>query len=207
MKLLLSLLLCTSVLTAQKIDPSATHFGNDEKKQRVDLFDFSGEYLHLEKVNIDAKKKMRVEVLLDGSYPALKSLAYVGSFGTIDGTLTGTFPQIEKMDFICGSSSVNLNFEGKWEKDCVISVLNNYGDVVLTLPKNVALTVTTKTGPTCKVTPCSELKKKKNLNWMHKDFYNALGASFLSKKEVERDPALVHLHFNIEVKEGHITLK
>lgn len=208
MKLFLLLLLFSTPLLAEKINPDSKSYVTIQKERRVETYDFSGDFPELEEINIDAKRKMRVEMVLNGNYPSLKDFLYVGSFGTFEGVVTGHFSKIKEMTFACGSSSVCLDFNGTWDKDCVINVHNNYGDVTLKLPQNVALTVSTKVGPTGKIVSNDKsLLKKKSLNWMHKSFCNLDGHPYLFPNEKKPpNSELVHLHFNIEVKEGVITL-
>lgn len=208
MKFFILLVVCASSLFAEKIDPQAKSYVTIQKERRVDTFDFSGTYPELEEINIDAKKKMRVEMVLNGSYPVLKDFLYVGCFGTFDGIVTGHFHAIKEMTFACGSSSCSLDFTGTWDQDCTINIKNNYGDVAIKLPENVAITLETKVGPAGKIICHNEsLLKKKTLNWMRKSFCNLSGHPYLFPNEKNPpNPDLVHLHFNIDVKEGVITL-
>lgn len=130
-------------LHALRIDPNASSFAQREKK-KVEVYDFTGDYPKLEDVDIDARKKINVELLLSGNYPLLKKINFEGGFGAVSGAITGTFPLLETVDIVCTDSLLSLNLDAKWEKECTINIAGT-GDIVLNLPKDIGLLVTIKT--------------------------------------------------------------
>lgn len=194
------------VLNAAPIDPSTAKFEVKEREKfRVDVFDFSGEYPQLENIDIDARRKKRVEMLLTGDYPILEKINYEGSFGSLIGKLTGSFANLTTVNFLCSSSAMQLDLTGNWQKDCEINIQGSTGNIVITLPKNVGLTVHTKTGPTGKVINNLELTKK-GWGWMQKTYINDISnfEKDPENKESETDP--VQIVINIEVTKAKIHL-
>lgn len=189
MKYLLVLLFISSPLFALKIDPNSSSFEMREKKERVDVFDFSGEYPQLEKIDIDGKKKRVVEFILDGSYPLLTQINYTGGFGSFKGDLTGSFPVLEKVTLACSKAVMEIDLQGQWSKKCEI-YLASQGDLRVLLPKDIPLLIHTKCAPGGKVIP-GELKRK-SFGW-------------LSKTYVRGDEPL--LIINCETKAGSIFLE
>src|SRR5687768_7027847 len=95
-------------LPAEHIDPSVSSFELRERKYRVDVFDFTGEYTLLENIDIDGRRKKRVEMFLTGAYPLLEKVNYEGSFGSVIGKLTGSFPKLAIVNFLCSSAAMQL---------------------------------------------------------------------------------------------------
>jgi hypothetical protein len=165
------LFLFSSGLWATKVDPETTSFSHhEEKRYRVDTFDFSGEYPQLENIDIDARRKKRVELNLTGEYPLLEKINYEGSFGSLAGRLTGKFSSLSSVTISCSSAAMQLDFSGKWEKNCEITIRGSTGDILLVLPKDIGVLVKTKTSPTGKVQNLS--LSKKGWGWMNKTFVN-----------------------------------
>lgn len=187
-------LLSTSSLLALKIDPSSSVYELREKKFRVDLFDFSGEYPHLENIDIDAKRKKRVEMLLTGEYPLLETINYEGTFGSMIGKFTGSFPKLTLANFVCSSATMQFDLTGDWQQSCEINIRGTTGQILVTLPKDVNVTVNTKTGPLGKVINSNLVKK----GW------GVLNKTFVNKQVP--DEAVIHLNVNIETEKGKITL-
>lgn len=193
------LVVLTSSLFAERFsaDPSARSFESSQpKKQRVDVFDFEGVYPELEHINIDARRKKNVEFNLTGAYPALEMVNYEGSFGLLSGKLTGNFPQLAVINFLCSSCAMQLDLGAAWSRSCAINIRGADEDVVLTLPKDVGLEIHTKVGIKGKVIPCDGLKKKERLGILKKTYFNELA-----------ETCPIKLIINIELAEGRIILK
>ncbi|MFC2049261.1 hypothetical protein ACFLR2_01135 [Chlamydiota bacterium] len=198
LRLFLILALLTSPLFAARFsaDTSARSFESKEpRKQRVDVYDFDGEYPELENISINAKRKKNVELHLTGDYPVLELVNYEGSFGVLSGELTGKFPQLACVNFLCSSCAMNLDLSADWSRSCEINIRGADGDVELTLPKDVGLEIHTKVALKGKVLPCEGLKKKERLGILNKTYVNDL---------VETSPIV--LKINIEVADGRIIL-
>ncbi|NGX53309.1 MAG: hypothetical protein K1000chlam4_00017 [Chlamydiae bacterium] len=187
-----TLLFCIPTLHAERIDPTLSSFEQREKKH-VDLFDFSGEYENLEDIDIDARRKKRVEVLLTGTYPVLESINYEGNFGSLTGKLSGSFPKLSLVNFLCKSAIMKLDLTGKWEHDCELNIRATAGDILLTIPTDVGVIIHTKRLPIGKVI-VNDLTKK-GLGWTKKTFINEL---------YEESP--VTLTLNLEVSKGRIII-
>jgi hypothetical protein len=193
MKLLLLLLLSCS-LFAETIDPSLNDFKIKERETvRVDRYEFPGTYDKLENIDIDASRKMRVELDLSGAYPLLKKINYFGTFGTVNGKLTGAFPQLDLIDFHASNTQMKLDLNGKWEKNCTINLKGGRGQIELILPKDIALVVNTKVGLKGRVINHSLKKKGKGI--LKKTYINPEALS-----------SPIELTLNIEVSEGKIIL-
>lgn len=161
-RFILLFLLFTSQVFAIRIDPNASSYGHREKK-RVETFDFRGEYPHLTDVDIDAKRKKDVEVILNGSYPMLEKINFEGGFGTISGDLSGAFPKLKEITITCTEAKLDLNLQAKFEEECTISIVGK-GDMEIILPQEVGLFVTVSASPFCKVNnnhPTLVQKKRK----------------------------------------------
>lgn len=172
------------------VDKSITSFGM-KQKPRIDLFDFSGEYVNLQDIDIDGKRLKEVEMLLTGTYPVLKSISFDGGLGSVDANLTGEFPVLEKINFVCNAAALKLDLTGQWKQDCSINIDSLCGEVNLILPKDVGVVVYSKNG--LWRLHKGELKKK---GWLkNKHYFNEL---------YEKAP--ITLHINIVAKEGHVTL-
>lgn len=193
MKYLIAFLLLTMPCFALRIDPSSSSFELREKK-RVDLFDFSGPFPQLENIDIDARRKKRVEMLLTGDYPLLQSVNYEGGFGSLMGKLTGHFPQLGLINVACHSAAMHLDLQGDWERDCEINIRGTTSEIVLKLPQDVSLVVNTRKSPTGKILCSEELSKKGWWGWLKKTY----------TKEVPDSE--VTLTLNIEVTKGQIVL-
>lgn len=188
-KFLLSILLCTSLL-ANDVDRSVTSFERREK-QRIDHFDFSGEWPNIEVIDIDATRKKRVEIDLTGHYPLLEKIHFEGGFGLLNGAITGQFPKLTTINFLCGSSAMTLDFRAKWTQSCEINVRGMKENINITLPAEVGLVVMTKVGARGHV--YVEGLKKKGFGLLNKHYKNALA-----------DRAEIVLYVNIEATDGNI---
>ena len=198
-QILLALLLATLPLCAERItlDPSARNFEMHPKsKERIDVFDFEGAFPDLENIDINARRKKNVEFYLTGSYPILESLNYMGSFGSLTGDLTGNFPKLALINFLCASCAMDLDLRSDWQQSCEIHIRGGNENIVLTLPKDVGLIIYTKTDLKGKVIPCEELKKTKRFALLNKSFQNELA-----------ETASVVLTIHIEAKDGRIILQ
>lgn len=174
------------------IDPASRSFELREKRH-VDLFDFAGDYPQLGKIDIDARKKMNVEMLLTGTYPVLTKILYEGSFGELKADLTGHFPLLEEIALNCTSAAMTLDFRGKWTQNCDIVITGSTGDISLLLPTDVGVIVHTKT-LTGRAT--STTLKKKGMGLIHKTW---LGPAYSTSP--------ITLTFHIEATSGTITLR
>jgi len=173
-KLFLLLILFLGIfsdLRAEKVDPSASSYELREKsKFRTDVFDFSGAYPNLENIDIDARRKKRVEMLLTGDYPLLEKVNYEGSFGNMIGKFTGSFPKLTLVNFLSSSAAMEIDLTGEWKQSCEINVRGSTGNISLTLPKDVGVIVHTKTGTSGKVV--NNGLTKKGWGWTNKTFVN-----------------------------------
>lgn len=140
--LFLFLIFCSSVF-GLRVDPNSSSFSQREKK-RVEVYDFTGDYPNLSDIDIDARKKINVELLLSGNYPLLKKIHFEGGFGAIKGALTGQFPHLDSIIITCTDAFLDLDLCANWERPCEINITCT-GDVTLKLPKDVGLFVTIKT--------------------------------------------------------------
>lgn len=174
---LLFCLLTFSSLFANPVDPSSTSFALRKEKERVDLFDFPGEYAHLKNIDIDAIRKKKVEISLKGEYPLLESINYEGGFGTLKSALTGKFPLLQSVNFLCKSCAMEIDLAGSWEQSCHIVIHGMKEDITLTLPKDIGLVVHTKTAPKGKVINECDLKKKGWFSLLNKTYYNESSTS------------------------------
>lgn len=205
MKVLILLFIClSSSLSAipqgagrfvTSVDKGASSF-EMRKKMRVDVFDFSGGYPNLENIDIDAKRKKRVEFTLTGEYPILETIQYDGSFGILTGKLTGNFPKLRSVNFLCGSCAINLDLSSDWKQSCEINVRGAKENVILKLPKSVGLIVHTKTGVNGKVIPAEGFKKQGWFGVLNKTYHNPLV-----------ETAEIVLTLNIETTDGNIILE
>lgn len=176
-------------ITQGEITQNTQSFEYVEKKQ-VDRFNFSGNYPQLENIDIDATRKYRVEMLLDGNYPILSDIRYKGSIGELKVKMTGTFHKLTSAEYFLGSTQAKIDLRGSYKKPCTIHLTSSKGDVTVTLPKDTGYTVTVHQGPTGRVR--TELKQK-GYGWLERHYENAI---------VEKT-----LTIEIETKEGTITLK
>lgn len=200
MKKLILFLVCVSCLplSAERItlDPNSRSFEmRPPKKERVDVFDFAGKFLELENIDINARKKKNVEFYLTGDYPVLESVNYEGSFGVLSGKLTGNFPKLALINFICTSCAMDFDLGAKWQQSCEIHIQGADQDIVLDLPKDVGLVIHTRTGMKGKVIAPEGLKKKKWYSILNKTFENALV-----------ETAAVVLTIYVECGDGRIVL-
>lgn len=164
-------------------------------RHHVDRFDFSGSFPNLEDIDIDARKKKRVEFDLSGDYPKLASVNYEGSFGHLKGDLTGKYPLLSSVNILCTSCAMQLNLAGEWKQSCQIAIRGMKEDIVLTLPEDVGLIIHTKTSPSGKVIAKEGLKKKGWFKIWKKTYHNALA-----------ETAPVVLTLDIETTDGKIIL-
>lgn len=177
-----------------KIDSSASSFTTRQEKKRVDVYDFSGAFHQLENIDIDAKRKKRVELYLTGEYPNLETVIYEGSFGSLKGELTGHFPKLTSVDILCTSCAMNFDLIGKWEKSCEINIRGMKEDIYLTLPKDIGIIVRTHVGARGRVF-AGDLKKKGWLGVLNKTYRNPLA-----------ETADIVLTINVETSDGNIYL-
>ena len=192
------LLLLSSPLCAEHFSPERSVRGYESgqpKKQRVDVFDFAGEYPELEHINIDAKRKKNVEFHLTGIYPELEMINYEGSFGTLSGKLTGDFPKLAVVNFLCTNCAMRLDLGTHWSRSCEINIRGADQDIILTLPKDVGLEIHTRVAIKGKVIPFEGLKKKEKLGVLKKTYFNELA-----------ETSDVVLTLYIELADGRIIL-
>lgn len=159
--LFLFLFPCIS-LSALRIDPNSASFSQREKKH-IEQYDFQGDYLELKNIDIDARKKMHVELLLSGNYPVLEKINFMGGFGAITGNLTGSFPKLKEIAIACTKATLDLDLDAKWDKECLISVVCT-GPTTINLPKNTGFHLTVCSSPLGKVDnqhPSLEKRKTK----------------------------------------------
>lgn len=190
-KILIFLFLFTP-LFGEGVDRSVTSFEKREKKH-IDQFDFSGEWPNIENIDIDAKRKKRVEIDLTGTYPLLEKINFEGGFGLLRGEVTGHFPKLTLINFLCGASAMTLDFTAQWMQSCEINVRGSKENVTLILPKNVGLVVATKVGARGRV--YAEGLKKKGFGLLSKSYENELAKT-----------AEIILRINVETSEGNIII-
>lgn len=147
--LLFFFLLPSLSLFAIKIDPQSTCFSEKEKK-RIESYDFTGHYPELTHIEIDARRKMHVDMDLSGHYPVLEKISFEGGFGTISGQITGEFPLLKEISIKCTKATLNLDFEAKWTKECLINITCQ-GNSTIKLPKDIGCHVTVISSPFGKV--------------------------------------------------------
>lgn len=166
------LLLATSLM-AVEIDPSTASFTQRKQQCRVDVYDFIGDYPNLKNIDIDAKRKKRVEFNLTGSYPVLEKIVYEGGFGSLNGLLVGDFPSLKQVNFLCGNMAMNFNLQGQWHQSCACTFRGAKEPIVLQLPKDVGVIahVNTKLGAKVIAGP---LKKKGWWKITHRTYKNQL---------------------------------
>jgi len=196
MYLLLWLCLGISPLLATRIDPSLTSFEQRQREHRVDVYDFAGEYPHLTKIDIDARRKKCVELQLTGDYPVLEKILYEGGFGSLEGNLTGQYPVLKTAQFLCGNAAMQLNFQGQWEKSCRISIRGGTETVHIKLPESVGVTarVRSKLGAKIDAGPL-----QKQVKWWHmtdRTYANSLAQT-----------AEIVLHLDIEVGDAQVVFE
>lgn len=172
-------------------DPNMQSFEIKEKRY-VDLFDFPGEYPHLEKIDIDGRRKYRAELLLSGSYPKLESVHYCANIGELTAELKGDFPLLEKIAMTVGTVEMTLDVTGHIEKECDIEIKSRSGNITLIIPKGVGVTLHSNLGPKGKISLPKSFKKQ-GFGWFEKDYTNQLP-----------DPKL---HITFEGDSSRITLK
>ncbi len=194
MKYLLILFLCAPLL-AVKIDPTVSSFEQREHKQRIDVYDFKGEYPDLEKIDIDGRRKKNVEIYLSGNYPLLKKITYDGGFGVLIGELTGDYPELRTVDIKCGDANMELDLRGKWHQSCTINIAGLKENISIDLPTDVGVIVNTKTKLRGKVIS-NQMKKQGRLQIFNKTFHNDL---------VQTAPVVVTL--NVDLTDGRIILR
>ena len=199
MKLFLVILcLLSGSLFAEHItlDPSAHSFEmKPRQKERVDTFDFAGHYPDLENIDINGRRRKNVEFYLTGEYPILESVNYEGAFGILSGELTGTFPKLTLVNFLCTHCAMKFDLDAEWKQSCEINIRGGDENIHLTLPKNVGLIIHTKTAVKGKVVASEGLKKKNRFGILKKTFENELA-----------ETADIVITLNIECADGHIFL-
>ncbi|MCH9609658.1 MAG: hypothetical protein S4CHLAM45_00460 [Chlamydiales bacterium] len=193
MKSLILCLFLSAPLLAIKADPDSTTFERRERNHRVDVYDFKGDYPHLEKIDIDGRRKKCVELHLTGTYPLLKRLSYEGGFGTLMGEITGDFPNLTHVEVLCGAADMDLDFTGTWHKSCTINIRGLTENIAIKLPDDVGLIIHTKTALKGKVISHKELKKK---GFFKRTYTNEIA-----------ETAPITLTLNIEATEGVILLE
>lgn len=165
-----------------------------KKRMRVDVFEFAGGYPNLENIDIDAKRKKNVEFLLTGECPLLESVYYEGSFGVLTGMLTGIFPKLTKVDFLCKNCAIDLDLTSNWQQSCEINIRGAKQNVILKLPESVGVIVYTHTGPKGKVIAGGDFKKK---GW------GILNKAYINPQAETSDIVLTLV---VETSDGHIFL-
>lgn len=189
--LILCFLLMTPLFGIQ-MDSNMRSFEQREKKYRVDVYDFIGDYPHLEHIDIDARRKKNVELNLTGSYPVLERILYEGSFGTLRGKMTVCFPVLKQIDLLCGNTAMELDLRAAWKQSCDVHCTGAKERIILQLPKEVGVIAYVDTRLGAKVTP-GPLKKQGWWRLTHRMYKNELA-----------DTAPVVLTFHIESTEAPI---
>ena len=184
--------LISPFLYGSEVDRSISSYEKREKR-KIDHFDFSGDWLNIKNIDIDAKRKKCVELDLTGNYPLLQEINFQGGFGLLKGQITGQFPKLSIINILCGSSSMTLDFTSQWTRSCNINIRGQNEDVVLYIPHNIGISINTKVGALGKV--YVDGLKKKGFGLLNKRYENAL---------LEESPIV--LHFNIETNEGNIVV-
>ncbi len=199
LKLIFLFLFLAAPLCAERItmDPASRNYKMGPlQKERVDVFDFAGFFPRLENIDVDARKKKNVDFQLTGDYPILEKISYEGAFGTLSGALTGRFPKLTLINFVCANTGVKLDLKARWTQSCTINVSGGNKDIALILPKDVGLVIHTKTGVKGKVIVSENLKSKKRwYNILNKTYQNDLA---------ETSPIV--LTICVESIDGRITL-
>ncbi len=173
MKHFLILLFACSPLLAEKVDASSKVFEQRERRHRVDVYDFDGDYPDLERVDIDGKRKKNVEIYLTGNYPQLRKFIYDGGFGTFDGDLTGDYPKLTQVDIACGSANMNIDLRGTWHKNCTLNISGEKEQISITLPEGVGIVVNSSAQGHGKVI-APKLQKQGRFKIRNKTFHNDL---------------------------------
>lgn len=188
--------LFSPLIASAAIDRTVSSFETPRpQNQRVDRYDFSGEFPNLKKVDIDAKKKKKIEFDLSGEYPLLTVVNYTGNFGHLKGDFTGNYPLLEQMNLVCGSCAMELDLNGNWQKSCHITIKGGEKDIVIQLPEEVGLVIYTKTAIPGKVIAKESLIKHKWYKILNKTYYNDKAKT-----------APVVLTLDIELTDGQIIL-
>jgi hypothetical protein len=189
------ILLCTASLWAERADPTARTFERRVPLQK-EVYDFSGDYPELEKIDIDATRKMRVEVSMTGNYPLLERILYEGGFGTLNGKLTGHFPNLTTIEFLCGSCAMDFDLRGRWEKSCTLRFCGRDENIILKLPSDIGIRIHTKTGLEGKVIVEAPLTKEGFFAIWSKRYSNELA-----------ETASIVLDLEVITGKGHIILR
>lgn len=170
---LLLLFLC--LFTGYNLSAYDKNMKNFEEQSEfyTEQMDFSGEFPLLEKITIDAKRKKRVYLDLSGSYPLLKHLSYEGTFGILNGVVSGDFPMTETISFLTSSCAISLDFRGRWTKSIVVTIKNFEEDIHLIVPEDVGVGIKTVTSFKGKVIADKGLKQLRG-KWRKKFFVNNL---------------------------------
>ncbi|MEZ5315381.1 MAG: hypothetical protein R3E91_04135 [Chlamydiales bacterium] len=192
---LLTLLLFSPSLFSHPIDRSMTNFQMHQINHHVDRFDFSGEFPNLQNIDIDGRKKKRVEFDLSGDYPLLNSVRYQGSFGFLKGAFTGKYPSLSFVTILAKNCAIQLDLKGRWSCDCEMIIRGMKEDVIIHLPEDIGLIIHTKTSPSGKVFAKKGLKKQNRWTIWKKTYQNPLAKT-----------ASVVLTLNIETTDGKIFL-
>lgn len=195
MRLTLALLLLTVSLFAVEIDPSAKSFEQRQQKYQVEVYDFVGLYPNLEHIDIDAKRKKRVEFNMKGSYPVLQDIVYEGGFGTLKGELTGEFPALQTASFLCGNTAMTFNLKGNWSQSCLFTFRGMKEPLTLQIPDHVGVIAHVNTKIGAKISP-GPLKKKGWWKLSHRTYQNELA-----------EAAPVVLTFYIDVADAPVTFE
>lgn len=197
-RLLLIFLCLSSSLFAIRYegDRQASSYELRKQNRRIDTFDFTGEYPFLENIDIDARRNKKVELVLTGEYPILETINYEGTFGALKGKLTGNFPNLSLVNFLCTSCAMDLDLSAGWQRSCEINIVGMKEDIILNLPQDVGIQIKTKTGARGKVIAAEGLKKEGWFGILKKTYKNALF-----------DTSDVVLIINVETTDGRIILK
>lgn len=191
----MSLAFLSSTLFAITADTDAAKFEMRPQTKHVDVFDFSKTYPLLENIDIDARRKKKVEFNLTGEFPVLETLTYDGTFGSLVGRFTGTFPKLREVNFLCTSCAMDFNLLGKWERSCEINIRGMKEDIILKVPKDIGVIVHTKVGVRGKVV-IADMKKKGWFGVLNKTYRNSLAKT-----------SEVVLTINVEATEGRIIIE
>ncbi len=170
---ILCLLFLFSPVFAAPMDTNIRSFEQREKKFRVDVYDFIGEYPHLENIDIDARRKKNVELNLTGTYPVLERILYEGGFGNLRGKLTGRFPVLEQIELLCGNAAMELDLRTHWERSCSLHCIGAKERIVLQLPHDIGIIAYVDTRLGAKISP-GPLKKQGWWRTMHRIYKNDL---------------------------------
>lgn len=162
-----------SSLTLPSLPVFAEHYISEDEKFYIDRFNFSGEFPDMETMEIHAQRKKRVHLDASGDFPKLESIVYNGSFGSLRAKLTGNYPELTSLVFVCSSCKMDLDFRGQWQKNTTISVSNESEPLTLTLPKDVGVIVHTKVSTKGKVVLEGDFEKRGRGIW-NKTYHNSL---------------------------------